>query len=111
MSAVDVPGTTWEERMSQRARARQAAIEEAERAARQARYRAAVEEWTARLPALPGEIRVLEGDCAGHLEHHCGPITRCTCGELRNPICFVPPLPGEVIECPICEARPTRGIQ
>ncbi|MGI5161413.1 hypothetical protein [Microbispora sp. CA-102843] len=93
--------------MSQRARARQAAAEEAERAAHQARYRATVEEWTARLPALPGETRVLEGDCAGHLEHLCGTAHRCTCGAVRNPVCVVV-IPGEEPKCPICEARGLR---
>lgn len=104
MTGWDVPGNTWEERMANRAAARATAAEDERRAFLQGLHREAVEWWTQRMPALPGETRILEGDHAGHLEHLCGTAHRCSCGAVRNPVCVVV-IPGEEPECPICQAR------
>lgn len=90
----------------QTARAPHVSAALAERVARRAAHRQAMEEWAARLPALPGEARVMEGECAGHLEHRCGPITKCSCGELRNPVSWIP-----LDELgPPCETCVSRGL-
>lgn len=94
--------------MSQRAKARQAAAQQAteeELAARLARI-------AEKLPALPGEQRnkhqVDYGgreDHLGHLTHWCGGGTfRCSCGEIAGVTTFVP-TPEDAMPCEICKTR------
>lgn len=107
MSDVDRPGeaTTWEERMSQRAKARQAAREETERERLRQQYAHLV----AAMPPLPGETRIgldsIETDHVGHLTHWCASeqCGMCSCGAAIAVICVTgvanPP------SCDICRAR------
>lgn len=100
--------STWEERMSQRAKARIATeqkVADEDFAVRLARI---VKE----LPALPGEHRneyeVTYGgrdDHLGHLTHWCGGGTfRCSCGAIAGVTAYIP-TEGDSKPCETCKAR------
>ena len=95
--------STWEERMSQRAHAREAAALAAAKRDRLDRLEAA----TGLLPALPGETRVDDDDGhLGHLSHWCFPTVMCSCGEILGITCFIPSNEPE----PPCEICVSRGL-
>ncbi|MER5649638.1 hypothetical protein [Streptosporangium sp. NPDC002524] len=100
--------STWEERMAQRAQARQTSALEAETEAWQEWERRAVAHGEKTMPALPGEERELEGSHAGHLEHWCGVGFRCSCGAISGVTSYIPTEedPGP---CEICKVRKIAG--
>jgi hypothetical protein len=111
---MDHVSSTWEERMSQRAKARMATEREAEEAAKAAR---AAELVAAAPPPMPGETMFTEdtilGDHVGHLHHWCPQqaCAICSCGACVGtaaiviPDPYVPPPP-----CEICKARKIRAF-
>lgn len=97
--------STWEERMSQRAKARMAIEEEARRAEHAERV--------ARLEdnPMPGEsLWVHEGPHFGHYEHWCGNGRMCSCGVLLGIATVVIPDDYEPKACEICKTRKIGGF-
>lgn len=91
--------STWEERMSQRAKARMAAEEERE---------AELAERVSHLenkPLLGEELWVHEGPHFGHYRHWCGSATFCSCGALLGVATVVIPDGYESKPCETCKAR------
>jgi hypothetical protein len=95
--------------MSERAKAREAAAEAAEAAAKDDLRQREINRW-ADVEPLPGETRIspdtIEVEHAGHLSHWCAPqgMHACSCGRGCWVVCFVPsaePPPP----CGICRAR------
>lgn len=98
--------STWEERMSQRAKDRQGARDKAERE----RIRQQYAHLAATVPSLPGETRIdldtIETDHVGHLVHWCQQqqCGLCSCGVPIAVVC-VGGVAGPLPPCEICRER------